>query len=178
MPFNRHCPVTFFFPSLFRSSSIASSVLNFVNIFFCSWILECVSLWSNVQNLGLHSTQTRSSSDQTDVLFHWLETKTVAPGTSVSQLCTAKSPGRTNADQISHGCKKSTKHINQKPQSELIESQHIALSSGSNCDLILGTLKWNFYNTELRSRYFQRGQKTGFFCPSSSRFRVICNIRR
>lgn len=45
LPFNRHCPVTFLFPSLFRSSSIISSVVNVVNNSICSWILESGELW-------------------------------------------------------------------------------------------------------------------------------------
>lgn len=56
----------------------------------------------------------------------------------------------------------STEQTNQKPHAELIEDQRAVLSSGSNCDLILGILKWNFCNSELWPKYFQKGQNTSF----------------
>lgn len=51
------------------------------------------------------------------------------------------------------GAKNHTEQIpHQNPQSELLQAQHITLSSSSNSDLIL---KWSFSNTELL-KYFQQ----------------------
>lgn len=63
---------------------------------------------------------------------------------------------------------KNTQQIHQNPQSELLEAQHITLSSGSNSDLIL---KWSFSNTELL-KYFQKGQKM-FWVFFSSQFKLF-----
>lgn len=175
LPFNGHCPVTFFSPSLFRSSSIISSVVNMGNNSICSWSGQ----------LGSGDLWRSWASQYPDWKLKWPKSCVVSLAADIDcamrnfstrgMLCHI--PHQEKHDLISHRCKKHTEQIShQNPQSELLEVQHITLSRGNNSDLIL---KWSFSNTELL-KYFQKDQKTFwvFFLFKSSYFGVVCNKRR